>query len=52
LKDIKILLCIIAIGLVGINYHLYIGDVISTAQAGKDCGNTRYNACFVKIINK
>ncbi len=37
----KFILTIIAVALVGINYHLFNGKIISNAEAGHDRGELR-----------
>ena len=38
----KFILTIIAVALFGINYHLFSGDIISSAEARHNTNNTAY----------
>ena len=38
----KFILTMIAVALFGINYHLFSGDIISSAEAMHDTDNTAY----------
>ena len=49
----KFILTMIAVALFGINYHLFSGDIISSAEAGHNTNNTAYGegAMHVTIDN-
>lgn len=48
--NIKSLLTGIFVSLLAINYHLYVGDIISDAEAGGSCGHKKTKPCYVKIV--
>ena len=41
-KYTKFILTMIAVALFGINYHLFSGDIISSAEAKHNTNNTAY----------
>jgi lipopolysaccharide export system protein LptC len=41
-KYTKFILTMIAVALFGINYHLFSGDIISSAEARHNTNNTAY----------
>ena len=41
-KYTKFILTMIAVALFGINYHLFVGDIISSAEARHNTNNTAY----------
>jgi len=41
-KYTKFILTMIAVALFGINYHLFSGDIISSAEASHNTNNTAY----------
>ena len=41
-KYTKFILTMIAVALFGINYHLFSGDIISSAEARNNTDNTAY----------
>ena len=41
-KYTKFILTMIAVALFGINYHLFSGDIISSAEARHNANNTAY----------
>jgi len=41
-KYTKFILTMIAVALFGINYHLFSGDIISSAEASHSTDNTAY----------
>ena len=41
-KYTKFILTMIAVALFGINYHLFSGDIISSAEASHNAKNTAY----------
>tara|TARA_B100001564_G_C20153655_1_gene452223 strand:+ start:330 stop:488 length:159 start_codon:yes stop_codon:yes gene_type:complete len=46
----KIVLTVIAFSLIMINIQLSNTSIITEAFAKGDCGDKRYNACYVKIV--
>jgi len=47
---IKTVLTVIAFSLVMLNIQLSNTSIITEAFAKGDCGDARYNACYVKIV--
>ena len=47
-KYTKFILTMIAVGIIGINYHLFSGDIISKAEAGHYYGSDRIARDFGK----
>lgn len=50
-KYTKGILTVIAVTLVAISFQLSKTNVIHDAYAKGDCGDARYNACYVKIVD-
>ena len=47
----KGILTVIAVCLVSISFQLSQTNIIDNAYAKGDCGDARYNACYVKIVD-
>mgnify|MGYP001210186145 CR=1 FL=1 len=50
-KYTKCILTIIAVSLVSISFQLSKTNLVDIAYAKGDCGEKRYNACYVKIVD-
>ncbi len=50
-KYTKGVLSVIAIALVAISFQLSKTDIVENVYAKGDCGDARYNACYVKIVD-
>ena len=50
-KYTKSILTVIAIALVSISFQLSMTNLVENAHAKSDCGDKRYNACYVKIVD-
>ena len=50
-KYTKTILTVIAIALVSISFQISNTNLVDNAYAKGDCGDRRYNACYVKIVD-
>jgi len=50
-KYTKGVLTVIAVALVSISFQLSQSNVIENVYAKGDCGDRKYNACYVKIVD-
>ena len=50
-KYTKGILTVIAVALVTISFQLSQTNIIDNAYAKGDCGDERYNACYVKVVD-